>query len=88
MVKSLCSCIARSSNGRTTDSGSVYRGSNPCWAAKTRRSENGHLVPSLSLLSNISLEAPGYFLTNLFPLYFFLFNLGGYGVVIIIFLRI
>ena len=25
--------IARSSNGRTADSGSAYRGSSPCWAA-------------------------------------------------------
>lgn len=31
--------LARSSNGRTTDSESVYRGSNPCWAANMKPSD-------------------------------------------------
>ena len=35
-ILGLLSMIAPSSNGKTADSGSVYRGSNPCGAATTK----------------------------------------------------
>ena len=44
--------IGRSSNGRTSDSGSEYRGSNPCLPANT----GGHVTTRSSFTPSI----PGY----------------------------